>query len=278
MQGLVPIPPLHLQGIYGHVGQQPHGLPLPQLQPGPYRATPLLQLPGLRIQIGRQRRQIYVPEVREGLAAPALDAPLVNGQQRLAETSHDGEALSPIRRWAGIEAHLVLPALVADDQIHLRQLQRRGLPQLIHPLHRPMTQGHLGLGEQPVRQAAIAAARPVDRQARDIELAVGGPPHRELGGLDIDLLHAQRHEGMGRHGDHDLGQMQGFAAIAGIVKHHVAKLKTRDNPRALGRNGSDGYGYSQAACGQRLQLRTPFADSRHNPAMEHPPHGGHHQP
>ena len=35
-------------------------------------------------------------------------------------------------------------------------------------------------GEVPVGAVpgpAVAAARPVDRQARDIELAVGGPPH-----------------------------------------------------------------------------------------------------
>ncbi|MNY48613.1 hypothetical protein D3C86_1839590 [compost metagenome] len=64
----------------------------------------------------------------------------------------------------------------------------------------------------------------------------------------------------------------------GILQFHLLQLEHRHQALAVRRDGAYAHRYPQGARGQAFQLRTVLADSRHNEAMEHPPHGGEQQP
>ena len=149
-QGLRSVPPLKLQRLYRDIGHPAHGLSVIHIQPGPDRALALLQLPVLRTQILAQMGQIDMREVQISLSAPALQTPFMHRQQRLLEVAHDRKALAPALWRRGIQPQGVVPALVAQHQIHILQLQGRGIAQLVHPLQLAAADGDFGLGEDPV--------------------------------------------------------------------------------------------------------------------------------
>ena len=158
LQRLGPVLPLQLQCIDRNIGHQTRSLPLLHIQPGANRATTLLQLPLLGIKILPQCRQINLREIGKGLTAPAIHSPFMHGEQRLLETAHDRKALAPICWRSSVQSQLMAPALVAQHQIHIRQLQGRCIAYLVGPLHRAVTNGNFRLRKQPVRHRIIALA------------------------------------------------------------------------------------------------------------------------
>ena len=77
---------------------------------------------------------------------------------------------------------------IAHHEVHLVQRQRRGRAQFVCPAHGAVADDELGLLEEPVRGLPVVVAAAREVQPADVDLAVRGPAHIELGPIDIKLL------------------------------------------------------------------------------------------
>ena len=130
--------------------------------PQPYRATALLQV-GPEVSKLSQQPQVNAVCGAVQLPLPIAPAPCLQGQQGLHKTPSQAEALAQQRRRCGIDMNLVSSPLVAQDHLHLLQLQRWGRAQLVGPFDAAALKHQLMLGKKPIGQTLpiTAAARQI---------------------------------------------------------------------------------------------------------------------
>ena len=166
------------------------------------------------------------------------------------------------------------PALVAQHQQHVAQLQGRGGAQLVDPTQHATPDHDLVLVETPVdrRRAFNPGVGGRHVQAGHMPAALGIAPHFQPGILDQQLLKAQlerqqrRHRQRGRH----LRQAQGLAALR-VAQHHIVQHKGRHPARAMHRNFTQLHRMPERAAGLRLDARTPIVQTGQNQPVQREP-------
>ena len=273
-QQLGPEPGLHI--VQHEVRRRPYQLALDDINPRAQRAAAVGDFDA-QVGVAAQLRQIDTREIGIHLTIPFLPARAVAREQRLPELASDGESLTPLAWRRRIEPDGMAAARVVKDQIDLLQCERRRTPHFIGPAHRPLSNQHLALAEQPLGSLVVSGVRLGEVQSGDMDAAVGRAAHAQLGPVDHQLLEAEVPQRLGRQRRDHARQAQRFAALL-VHQHHVGKLERRDQAATFCGDAADANLHTEDARGLDFQVGTELSDSGHNPAMQRSPGEDHHQP
>ena len=251
----------------GHVDGRAAGLAVVHVEPGPHGAVAFAELERQR-HVPAQLADVGARQLRVDDAAPALPVAAL-GQQRLGEARAQREALAPLGRRRGIQAHLVAAQAVAHHQLHVGERQRRRAALLVGPAQRAAADHELRLAEEPVGRRAVAAARSAQVQAGDEEMPLRIAPHLQMGVVDQQLVEAQLQgeQRMRRQRGHDAWQHE-RGVPAAVLQHHALQLQ-RGHP--AGRAHADvANSHRNSECAGRpfLDLGPPLLDVRQNPPVQ----------
>ena len=120
------------------------------------------------------------------------------------------------------------PGAVAQNQVHIGQLERRRAAQLVGPAQLAVKNRDLGLGKHPVGGRVVtAAAAALDGKARDVDLAFCIAAHIELGTVQVQLLETEMQKRAWRDRRHHLRKAQ-CLTTARVKQLHIGELQSGD--------------------------------------------------
>jgi hypothetical protein len=253
--------------------------------PGAQRALARAHLdaPGREVRMGAQPFHVHVAEVGVELAGPVVPGQLVRGtapefDQRFAQPPEQAQARAPFGRRRGVDPELVRARGVAGHEGEVVEHQRGLAAQVIGPAHGAVADHELAQGKEPIGGTTVAFTGLCEVQASHLDAALRGAPHVQHRLVDHDLLEVAVPEGAHRQRSAHQRQVQGDAALR-VEQLHVAQLERRHQggqpTLAVGGAASPDLAHLHRspyrAAGPAFQLRTPFADSGHNPPIQHGP-------
>ena len=206
-----------------------------------------------------------------------LPVAIVGTQQRGAESSRQRETIAPGWRGRGGNAHVVLPAAVAQQHIDVFQRQFGGAALLVGPAQRATTDDDLALRKEPVRRSVVVACALGESETCHHDAPVRLSADVEVGVLDVELFETPMQQRARRWRHNHAWQLQRGTAL-GVQERHSKQLEGGNQPLGPRRDGADAHRYPQRPCGLGFELRAKLANTRHNPAMQRPPGGGQQQP
>ncbi|MBK7659859.1 MAG: hypothetical protein IPJ28_12230 [Betaproteobacteria bacterium] len=181
------------------------------------------------------------------------------------------EARREFGRWRGVEPDPVATALLAHRDLDAPQSDRRGPGLLVLPRKRRIVDREAGLGEEPVGEGALVAARiAAERPVGEIDQAVGAPAQVDGRAVEVDVREAQvpGEERPPRNGDvRALEREGGLAAAIGDAHAREGQLGTQALP-ARGDVG-DGHGHPRGARDRSRDVLAEVVDARENPVAQH---------
>ena len=262
-----------------HIGGPPGHTSFADVSPAAQRTTAALKIQRQRAQCLQldklaQAGQVRVAKVSKHLARPGRKITRRAVEKRLTKHAAGRETRPPLRWWRGIEPHRVARGGVAHHQVHGGQRQRRRAQTLVSPAHLSATHHQLGLRKKPVGRPAVAGTAVHtggNIQTAQVNLAVSSAAKVKLGLFNHQLFKPQPQHRPGRQRGQHARQTHRRLALR-VQQRDTLQLKRRDHASGPGRDAGDANRHAQRLAGNAFQLRTPFTDSRHNPAMQDQPH------
>ena len=256
-------------GLQRQIGGGPGDGGVVHIDPGAQRSRALAQVHA-QVHIVAQLLQVHLLGLCKQLATPVAPVAGTGGEQRLLEPPQHRQAAAPARWRVGIHAHAVHAVAVANQHIHVGQLQHRQAAQLVAPAHPATAHHQLGLGKHPVGSTTAIGPGIGQGKAGNPDTAVGGAAHIQFGRSNVELLKPQADGRAHRERRQHRGQAQGLAALC-VQQAHIAQFHRRDQAVGSGQNVAHAHGNAHALAGLLFQPRTEFADSRHNQKMQSAP-------
>jgi hypothetical protein len=268
-------PAAHAQRDVGQrdVGRQFAPMAGLQLQPGACGAAAVVQVER-QADVLAQLGHIGCRQVGEQRAGPAPPVAAAR-EQRLRERTAQRKALAPGGRRRGIQPHLVPPQAVAQHHVHIAQLQRRRLAQLVGPAQHALADDDLLLREQPVGRRTVVGrciGAGLDVDPGDADAALRVAPHVELHAVDVQLRQAQLQCQQRLRRQRRAHRAEGERRLAGRVEHtNITQVEGRYPAAAAHGNGADAHRLPQGLAGLLFDRRTPCLDAGQNPPMQRQP-------
>ena len=288
-QRLQAAPELQGQAFKRDVGHAADNAATRHVKPDAQRATAPVEAPaalvwrhsGMALQrrhVGRNHGQLGPRRFRKHLARPLIEIARPQRQERPREVAAQLDARAPFRRRRGVQPQLMAACRVAQCRVHVGENQRRCAALLVSPAHGGTPNQQLGLREKPVCNfTGVAAFGPRQQHPADINLAIGGAAHRQLGLLQQQLIEAQPPQGRRRQACPQARQPQRRLA-GGIKQRDFAQLERRQQTGALGADRADANRHADGLAGAPLECRTKVIETRHNQAMKQRQCHSHQQP
>ena len=164
---------------------------------------------------------------------------------------------------------------VAQHHVDLAQHERRRAAALVGPVQFRMAHDELGLAQEPVARAGVAAAHtafPVE--PGDVHPALRVAPHLQPRAVDQHLLETQRQrqQRLRCQRGADLAEHQRLASLR-IKDAQIAQAQRRHPAAGLHLDRADAQPQPHGPAGRGFDARTPFVDVRQNRPVQRQPGG-----